>query len=1047
MQRTSRGSLRNISQIANESLLYEEALYTIRHQWKPNSERDGKVKTLLDQVFPHVMHAEILHKVQAAKPPAHFLKIIVEEPTNHNSKTASATSYTAQLVSKAEIGRRGSSSGVLDADESSTDSPHQPASATTDQTPHHSWRHAFKLDLTDGRDKELLLNFWKISQERHFLEFKSKDNDRRESKKRHSSVVVPLSNMDRPETIDCYSLLKKKNGRCQDKGTCRVSVSYSTEQRDTSLSRDPARPSSQVYELLLQALVEWEYNEQQQKPLWDGKLSEEASDILLLYGCQADLPTLQMLAQKWSVYMKQHNKKPLDIKLFKDLFTGTVNIWTNDTENDGVKEAVLEFTKQRLASLQQLEQHFPNSSKDALKQLKETLWLLEHMNNSKIIQGNSRCLKESIEREIAEGANVWYTSKKKTCEIFRHQKKDFMQAMAKLCELIEKELSTMEKYNNVFTRVVYMNYRAVWSRQIEGMLAQDIRRSTEETQTVWEKADESVGDRCKKEKDLASAMHSLYISLQAVNKRLDRSLKDQPQPLASFHEWFLGAINAWAKTVHWKTESIVRNALEKDNLMRDHPAVRHSSSVHDLLSWFVGMRDFWVELAWPDPDITSMLVCKLIEEICDASVSYVTLMRARLVAEGFSGGNGQVFVMSAKICVGLCSIHHLQCSLPSLLGSLIDKKPQTETDGAAAAAGPTASTGGAAGRAAAALAPAAQKAPCSSVLDSGIHDLDKQMEDTVRAMAEQTMLYIKSHLEAIASDAAVKIQDESVYEYYDNNLKQLFEGLNENSKIFQIFLYMLWETVLKAFSEELEKNRICSGFMKDRRSSLSSPYYTRMQTMLKKLLQVFNVDVRGIKMEFLQNDVYKGLEEQLELRQKSTPELIDLYHQEKAKRQVPVEEATQGMLDVECHYDGERAALVVKLLGVSGLPGGSSQKVQVKLQLCPREFFSTVKTQNSRSMTSTGRDNGGFNETFEFAVSEGQCGCPEAYLVFELWRTRLLSRNLQLGRAVMYLSRATGAAGQISLPLQLPDVNESQVLQILEKRRDPVARNFFKNLK
>uniref|UniRef100_A0A4W3JFU7 BAI1 associated protein 3 n=1 Tax=Callorhinchus milii TaxID=7868 RepID=A0A4W3JFU7_CALMI len=71
--------------------------------------------------------------------------------------------------------------------------------------------------------------------------------------------------------------------------------------------------------------------------------------------------------------------------------------------------------------------------------------------------------------------------------------------------------------------------------------------------------------------------------------------------LVGFHDWFQSSINKWLQIVHKKSCERIRKAVEMDQLEPVDSLSRHSSSAVDVVTCFSQIRNFWLQLAWPDP--------------------------------------------------------------------------------------------------------------------------------------------------------------------------------------------------------------------------------------------------------------------------------------------------------------------------------------------------------------------------------------------------------------------------------------------------------------
>ncbi|XP_064414905.1 BAI1-associated protein 3 [Latimeria chalumnae] len=831
---------------------------------------------------------------------------------------------------------------------------------------------------------------------------------------------------------DTWFKLEPRSSSSRVQGECHLTLKLITTQRDTILCKKTSVLN--VHEILLTHLLEYEHMQLETDYYsWKGELSKEALTILSHHVMQTDLTPLQQAMIRWQAYSIHHQVQSMDYAFLLELLKVLESQWNpvlQSEQEQRLAESFNLFTDYCFLLLRTLRDTFPANNSTALTRLEFLLWCLGYIHSmqafKKVCPFHNE-LHVAIITVIKKGTLEWY---EKTFNSFKPEEKNELQEVRSLIRLVDAVHFDVQRcqnvYNKLFVSTVKVDFFSITYRQLEKLVADDVSVTMEELYTALEQ------EGSKMTQNMGETLFELYISLKELKYlREFLSLKDSKSlALSGFHEWFQTFIHKWLQIVHEKTCERIQKAVEVDKLEYVDALCKHSSSAVDVTTCFSHIKDFWLQLAWPDSAGAFMFVTRLTDDVCSATIRYSELIKCKV--EKSHGLEGQTDVMQ-QLCIALNNIEHIRKFIENIPKNLDWKKLEAAMEQSCGSIG---------------------KQQVQKSLTSQLQNIDLDMQREAKNMSsrltEKMVLDIKKYIQHISLSPDSIQNDDAVsplMKYLDDKLIILSDSLVKEN--LNRILKSLWQLLLKLILDAVTANR-----------GVSAEFYGRFHYTLEALVVFFHAEGQGLPLEILKNEDYKALEELLRLSRRPTNELIEKYYLDKLKQQNLKEPSKYGRLSVRCYYEASEHKLLVEVLHATDLIALDANGLSdpfVIIELCPHHSFPMVKSQRTQVKNKTLHPV--YDELFQFSVAPDQCKTRAACILFTVMDHDWLSTNDFAGEAITPLHNIHGldkplASGGVKnvqpmvLQLTMPRHNVKPTLRMLEARTtDREAQDFVKKLK
>ncbi|KAJ8344639.1 hypothetical protein SKAU_G00288320 [Synaphobranchus kaupii] len=474
----------------------------------------------------------------------------------------------------------------------------------------------------------------------------------------------------------------------------------------------------------------------------------------------------------------------------------------------------------------------------------------------------------------------------------------------------------------------------------------------------------------------------------------------------------------------------MESAVEEDQLAPIHSLAKHSSSAVDITSCFTQVRDFWVQLDWPDSAGAFIFVTRLTDDFCSAAVCYCELIK-RKIERGQLGHDHKT--LTVQLCIALNNIEHVRLFLGNLPKDLDWRGLEHAMEESCGAEG---------------------KEQVNKALNAQLYNMDVDLQREAKRMithlTDKVLVDLRKYIQHISLSPDSIQNDDAVsplMKYLDDTLVILSESLVKEN--LARVLHSLWELVLRMIFDTVMENR-----------GVQMEFYGRFHYTMETLVVFFHAEGEGLALEDLRNGDYKALEEELRLNKCSSNELIEQYFLEKIAQQRILKHSRFGRISVKCYYEAPEQRLTVEILhaaDIIALDANGLSDPFVIVELCPHHLFPMTKSQRTQVKTKTLHPV--FDELFYFHVSPEQYRNRYACVTFTVMDYDWLSTNDFAGDAVAPLSdfcwpgRPSASAGGKNLPpvilhLTRSKPSEKSIVKMLEARTaDREAQEFSKMLK
>ncbi|KAG8306648.1 hypothetical protein J6590_042432 [Homalodisca vitripennis] len=335
------------------------------------------------------------------------------------------------------------------------------------------------------------------------------------------------------------------------------------------------------------------------------------------------------------------------------------------------------------------------------------------------------------------------------------------------------------------------------------------------------------------------------------------------------------------------------------------------------------------------------------------------------------------------------------------------------------------------------------------LLDSATHQLNSDISLIInrigvkmRPALKKAMFHLAWSPDSLPTSDAIS----PLLEYLDSHLIALNAALLPRN--FERVLSLVWDTCVTELAHQMD------GHSQDKMPG----FYDRLYEALDILAEFFHSDGKGLGLDGLKTDVYRGVEQRLGYHKTETEQLVHMYHLERLQDQLTTESTQYGVLTVRAYFHHD--SLCVEVLNARDVipldPNGFSDPFVI-VELLPRNLFSHCAEQITNVQKKT--LNPLFDECFEFSVSLDQCRADGAMVAFTVMDHDVLTANDFAGEAFLSLGSIPGVNSacsadnfhglkQLELPLMHQKNRNHPILQTLELRTwDKLAQDFVKKQK
>nr|XP_015215507.1 PREDICTED: BAI1-associated protein 3 isoform X1 [Lepisosteus oculatus] len=830
--------------------------------------------------------------------------------------------------------------------------------------------------------------------------------------------------------LDKWFKLEPRSSTSKVQGECHLVLKLVTTQRDTVLSKKDSY--AKVHEKLLRQILEYEHAQVKTESYnWNGKLSQPAWTVVSHHAVQTDLSPLQRAIIWWQCYSKHHQAHTMDYSFLLELLRQVEEAWDAASLQTELEQSLADsfslFTEYCLSLLKNLRQVFPTSIPTAITRCEFLLRCLGQIHSMEAFKKMCPFHNElyvEIATVIKKSTLEWYEG---IISTIKPEEGTLEEQLRRLVLVVDAVTSDVQKsqnvYNKLFSSAVKVDFFSISYRQLEKLVADDVSTAMEKVCGTLEQE----GTRLTQ--PMGETLFELYISLKILKQYCEfLPLKDtKALALSGFHEWFKTSIHKWLQIVHEKSCDRIRKAVEVDQLVPVHTLSKHSTSAVDVTSCFNQVREFWVQLAWPDSAGAFIFVTRLTDDVCSAAICYSDLIKRKIERSQMLQDNKN---LTNQLCIALNNIEHVRKFLSNLPKDLDWKSLEVAMEESCGAEGKE----------------QVQKALNAQLFNIDI-DLQREAKRMIALLTDKMVLDMKKYIQHISLSPDSIHNDDAVsplMKYLDDTLVILSESLvKENlSRVLQ----GLWQLLLRLIFDTVAENR-----------GVSVEFYGRFHYTVEVLVEFFHAEGEGLALDNLRNEQYKALEEELRLNKCSSSELIEQYFLEKIAHQRMLKHSKFGRISVKCYYEASEQRLTVEILHAADLIALDANGLSdpfVIVELCPHHLFPTTKSQRTQVKAKTLHPV--FDELFHFHVAPEQykkrCACVTFTVMDHDW----LSTNDFAGEAIAPLSDFCGpdkSGGGKNIPpliLQLarPKPSDKPILKMLEARTgDREAQEFVKKLK
>ncbi|XP_062036555.1 BAI1-associated protein 3 isoform X2 [Lepus europaeus] len=1047
-------------------MLYEEALYTVLYRagtMGPDQVDDeDALLGYLRQVFgtSPEEHGEAIERVKKAKAPTYALKVSVMRAKNLLAKDPNGFSdpycmlgiLPASGAPREPSGQKEQRFGFRKSSRRSGPRPARCIQVTEvkSSTLNPEWKEHFLFEIQDVHTDQLHLDIWdhdddvslaeacrKLNEviglkgmSRYFKQIvkSARANGTAGPAEDHTDDFLGCLNVPVREVpvagVDRWFKLEPRSSASRVQGDCHLVLKLVTTQRDTVMSQR-GRSGFLSYLLLLSRVLRFEHRAQEpDSSSWRGELSGPGTTVLCLHGAQSDLSPLQLAVLHWQVSSRHHQTRTLDYGYLLGLLEDMQAHWEEaaslpQEQEESLADSFSAFSEFGLRLLRQLRHYFPATNSTAVSRLE---LLLKCLDKLQLFQPSFEIcpfeteLSMDIAAALKRGNHDWYNRLLSAKSPREQPGPQRLAGLVKLADTVYEDLqSCYGIYASLFHSILKVDFFTLTFRQLERLVAEEAWVLTEE-----------LSPRMTPE--VASGLLELYLTLADTQRfwgcipgRDSRSLA-----LAGIHVPFLPAVKLWLQVLRDQVKWRLQGAVEVDTLEPVDASSKHSSSAATASLCFSHVQELWARLAWPDAAQAQGLGLQLSQDMCEATLLYVELLRKKVDSQ--PGAAEEPVSDSAppaaplQLCVVLNNVEQVRKASGQALRGLVWPE-------------------------AASVAPALPR-PLLSCVQALDEDLQREASTVTAHLTAKMVGDVRKYVQHISLSPDSIQNDEAVaplMKYLDEKLALLSASLVKDS--LSRVLEALWELLLQAILQALGANR-----------DVSADFYGRFHFTLEALVGFFHAEGQGLPLESLRDGSYKRLEEELRLHQSSTRECIEQFYLDKLK-QGSLGQNRFGRLSVRCHYEAAEQRLAVEVLHAADLlpldANGLSDPFVI-VELGPPHLFPLVRSQKTQVKARTLHPV--YDELFYFSVPAEACRRRGACVLFTVMDHDWLSTNDFAGEAALGLGGVSGVArpqaggaaraGQpVTLHLRRPRAQVRSALRMLEGRTNREAQEFVKRLK
>uniref|UniRef100_A0A4W3KB43 Unc-13 homolog D n=2 Tax=Callorhinchus milii TaxID=7868 RepID=A0A4W3KB43_CALMI len=842
------------------------------------------------------------------------------------------------------------------------------------------------------------------------------------------NVIIKLQDLPYTPADEWYPL-EPRTETYPDRGQCHLQLKIIHQQRDTTLSKEQAVFS--IYRRLLQQFIQFDGTQKQTTyRLGETELSTLATTILSLHATQNDISQFHQDLAQWLVYSKLYQHVQVNFLSLLQHLASIQYQWPQVTlqpwEKQELAESFRSFLDYGILLVQNYRNVFPLTDPKATDRLQSLLRVLVQI--WKMTAFHELCspvsdLQTRLDDAIKSGTIDSYRLQKQELQSSVKSEEEAVKSLVLLVEQLNLDLENNRKiWHKSFMWTAKINLFDITYLKLQELIFEDIRE-----QVV------SIGGG--KSEGTVEGLFHLYLQLKHLkHQHIYFSKSDSTLPLDAFHTWFSEPLPKWLQAVYNATVQMVHRAVQKDQLEAIGERTKHSTSAVDIATCFSKIQTTWVQLNWPDPEESFVVMVKLTEDMCNIALMYCRLLKARaedLSVKGCratSSENSKInSVISLRLCVVLNNMEQLRViisHLPAQLdweGLKEDMTDRIEVEQI--------------------------QNTLHTQLQTTKSSVNKEIKSVLQTLAQKLHMDIKIHIQHLAASShSVPLSDMinplmnflvTEFAYMDTNLVQ------EN---FQSLLGFLWMHIIDILSTTSSH------------SDVSQDVYARLQYALRHLVQCFHAEGNGLPLDQLQNASFKALETKLKLNAASTQELIQKFFVKKAEQQAFDECSKYGAVTIKVFYNNQGQKLHVEILNAVNLipldSNGTSDPF-VQLTLEPKHIFPAMESKTTQRKKN--ELNPLFDEIFEFSnVTPEQCGAEGACLLLTVFDYDTLVTDDLEGEAFFPLHNVPGRDSsegtlnstnvlQSRLSLSHPKPNEDTILKLLElRKRDKDAQALVK---
>ncbi|XP_039285685.1 BAI1-associated protein 3 isoform X2 [Nilaparvata lugens] len=938
------------------------------------------------------------------------------------------------------------------------------ATTVRTQTLNPRWNEKFRFDIDDVTTDILHLDIWDHDDESSVLDAVSKLNEVRgvkglgrffkqiaQSARSGSQddflgcVNIPVQDI--PSTgLDCWYKLEARTQRSNIQGRIRLKMWLSTRE-DRGTSEEDTWSDIQQQERLHAIFIDYEMA--RCSGSWNGELPHIALSILHQHAIQADLTELQLAAVEWLAFSRVQTS--LDPKVLYRQLHNLENYWGLEVLSKEEEEWLAESFNIFLDySLQLIRKHrilFPphhRPSMARLDNLLRCLGLLASMKAFWKVCPFNKEIRGEIATALKKGTLEWYEEQHKVVASTRADPDARIAGLVKLITALIVDLQRgLDYYNATFENTNGVAYFSSIYKTLEKMLAKDFKKILDILEAVTEVGPE-VMQLCQQLKtseigsepptlppgaEVGTPIFELYLCIQEFANLREHVPDHKMLQVSQFYAWFEPAIDKWMDLAKFKALNRIRKAMELNRFCIGDLIVKHSTSAVDTSACFYQIKEFWRQLAWPDVVGSYNLLMKLVDIICSGSLHYSQLVQQKLQETGYYEDTG-AYKTTDEMCVAMNDLEYVRRSV-SLLPDELQLEAVLEVIEAA---------GDRSGQWRDAMM--ATLETTTQQLQADVMAIIGRIGVKMRGALKKAMFHLAWSPDSLPASEAIS----PMLEYLDSHLISLNAALLPRN--FERVLSVIWDTGLQELAIQMD------GHAQDKLPG----FYDRLYEALDILTDFFHAEGKGLPMDAIKSETYRGVEMRLQYHKTDTETLITLYYMERLHEQLTVESTEFGTLTVRAYFHHD--SLCVEVLNARDVipldPNGFSDPFVI-VELLPRTVFAHCAEQTTNVQKKT--LNPLFDECFEFSVTLSQCRSEGAMIAFTVMDHDVLTANDFAGEAFLSLGSIPGVNSacnadnfhglkQVELFLMHQKNKFHPILQTLESRNwDKQAQDFVKKQK